>query len=314
MQRLQGEGRVADPRVAVVPVALTARGFRERGRERCHRRAGRHVGQPLDGQGGALDGLAPAVVGNAAPARASHASSASSLQSRRGVVDVDGNDERLRPRRARRTPCHPPRAACRARTRLPSMPRRKSVWSRIVCPRRRVGSVTAAVDQRPSRLCTAVIESGLANQLDLDAAIEALERAHQHVVGVVVGRRPRVRCDLVLVLERAHRQGRADENPARGGPPGRLDDVRTRLIRACSGVRDAERREVEDTGASIEQAAEHARRVEARDAQPVDCAVGRDERPGMAIGEERVIRDGRKRRRRRGALRRLVGRALRAYS
>ena len=265
MQCPQGEGRVADPRVAVIPVALTARGFWERGRERCHGRAGRHVGQPLDGQGGALDGVAPAVVGNARLPEPVTPEVRRRCKSRRGVVDVDGHDEAF----------GPGERAERLVTLLEQVPRPHAVAfdaeaqvgleSNRLPRARRFGSVTAAVDQRPSRLCTAVIESGLANQLDLDAAIEALDRAHQHVVGVVVGRRPRVRCDLVLVIQRAHRQGCADENPARGGPPGRLDDVRTRLICVCSGVRDAERREVEDTGASIEQAAEHARRVEARD-------------------------------------------------
>ena len=54
---------------------------------------------------------------------------------------------------------------------------------------------------------------------------------------------------------------------------------------------------------AVEQRAEHARRVEARDAQPVDDAVGRDQRAGVAVGEERVVGDRRERRRRRGALR-----------
>ena len=44
-------------------------------------------------------------------------------------------------------------------------------------------------------------------------------------------------------------------------------------------------------GPAVEQSAEDARRVEARDAQPVDRPVGRDERAGVAVGKERVVRD-----------------------
>ena len=43
----------------------------------------------------------------------------------------------------------------------------------------------------------AVVEHRLADQLDLDLAVDALGRPDQHVVGVVVGRRPGVRRDRV---------------------------------------------------------------------------------------------------------------------
>ena len=64
MQRLQRERRVAHPGVAVVPVALAARRLGQRGRQRRHRRAGRHVGQALDGEGRALERVPQAVVGD----------------------------------------------------------------------------------------------------------------------------------------------------------------------------------------------------------------------------------------------------------
>ena len=62
VQRLQREGRVAHPRVAVVPVALPAGGLGQRRRQRGHGRPGRHVRQPLDRERRALDRLAEAVV------------------------------------------------------------------------------------------------------------------------------------------------------------------------------------------------------------------------------------------------------------
>ena len=61
-----------------------------------------------------------------------------------------------------------------------------------------------AVDERPRRLLATVVEDRLADELDLDRALEAFDRAHEHVVGVVVGRRTRVRRDLVLVVPRPH--------------------------------------------------------------------------------------------------------------
>ena len=55
VQRLQGERGVAHPRVAVVPVALTAGCLRQRRRQRGDGGPGRHVRQALDREGGAFD-------------------------------------------------------------------------------------------------------------------------------------------------------------------------------------------------------------------------------------------------------------------
>ena len=182
---------------------------------------------------------------------------------------------------------------------------------RLPCPGR-VRRVAAAVDERPLRRLPAVVEDGLADELDLDGAVEALDRPHEHVVGVVVGGRPRVRCDLVLVLVRAHRQRVADDDPAGRRLPRRHEDVRARArTHVRSGWLMPNGAEPEVPGPAIEQAAEHARRVEARDAEPVDRAVGRDERARVAVGEERVVRDRRERRRSGGALRRRLGRVRR---
>ncbi len=184
------------------------------------------------------------------------------------------------------------------------MPSARSVCSRIVCPApRRVGGVAVAVDQRPLGRRAAVVEDRLADELDLDAALEALDRAHEHVVGVVVGRRARVRRDRVLVVAGPDRQRVAHDDPAGRRLPGRLEHVRARLVGARGRVVDPERPEAEGAGLAVEQAAEHARRVEARDAEPVDRAVGRDQRARVAVGQERVVGDRRERRRRGGALR-----------
>ena len=62
VQRLERERAVADPGVAVVPVALAARRLGQRGRQRRDRRAGRHVREALDRQRRALDRVPPAVI------------------------------------------------------------------------------------------------------------------------------------------------------------------------------------------------------------------------------------------------------------
>jgi hypothetical protein len=68
-------------------------------------------------------------------------------------------------------------------------------------------------------------------------------------------------------------------------------------------VVDPERTEPERPGLPVEQAAEHARRVEGGDAEPVDRAVGRDQRARVAVGQEAVLGDRRERRRRGRTLR-----------
>ena len=167
-----------------------------------------------------------------------------------------------------------------------------------------------SVDDRPGRRLPAVIEGGLADELDLHAAVEALHRPHEHVVGVVVGRRSRVRRDGVLVIPGAEGQRVSHDDPARRRLPGRLEDVRPGQVRPCRRVRDPERREAEEARLAVEEAAEDAGRVEARNAEPVDRAVGGDERPGVAVGQKRVVRDRREWRRCGRALRRALGSLL----
>ena len=65
VQRLKRERGVAHPRVAVVPVALAARGLGQARRQRGDGRARGHVRQALDHERRALDRSAPAVVGEA---------------------------------------------------------------------------------------------------------------------------------------------------------------------------------------------------------------------------------------------------------
>ncbi len=307
MERLEGERRVPDPRVAVVPVPLAARRLRKRGRERGHRRARRHVGEALDRQRRPLHRVAQPVVrdprGGEPPPPEARRRVDPGL---RLVVALRGS-KLLGPReRAVRLLAgleHVPPShgfALDVDREIRDEPERHT---RSGC----VGDVLRSVDLRPGGRCTAVVEDRLADEVHLDASIEALDRPHEHVVGVVVGRGPRVRRDGVLVISRTERQRVAYDDPTRRCPPRRLDDVRAGHVRPCRRVGDPERGEAEEAGLAVEEAAEDARGIEVGDAQPVDRAVWRDERSGVAVGQKRVVRDRRERRRCSRALRRGPG-------
>ena len=132
------------------------------------------------------------------------------------------------------------------------------------------------------------------------------------MVGVAVGRRSRVRGDEVVPFGRTDRQRVPDHDPAVGGLPRRLDDVRAGDVDARRRHVDPERPYPERPGSAVEEGAEHARGIEGRDAQPIDRAVRGDERAGVAVGQERVVGDRWERRRRRGAPRRRRRAVLRA--
>ena len=172
------------------------------------------------------------------------------------------------------------------------MPSARSVCSLIDWPApRRVGDMPVAVDQRPLGRCPAVVEDRLADQLDLDVAVQAPDRAHQHVVGVVVRGRPGVRGDHVLARRAgpwsARRGPRPSPTASSTSSSGRSSRARTPRRR----VVDAERPEPEVARLPVEQGPEDAGRVEPRDAEPADRAVGRHQGAGVAVGEEREVGD-----------------------
>ena len=306
MEGLEGEGRVPDPRVAVVPVPLPAGRLGERGRERRHRRAGRHVGQALDRQRRPLHRVAQAVIRDPRLAQPAAPEARRRVDPRRCLVEALRRGEPLGPRQGAVRPVARFELVASADRVALDVDREIGDEPEGHAGPCRVGGVLP-VDHRPGRRRPAVVEGGLADQVDLDPSVEALDRAHEHVVAVVVGGRPGVRRHGVLVIPRAERQRVAHDDPARRRLPGRLEDVRPRHVGPRGRVRDAERGEAEEPGLAVEEAAEDARRVEARNAEPVDRAVRGDERARMAVGQERVVRDRRERRRRGGALRSAVG-------
>ena len=296
VQRLEGEGRVPHPREPVVPVPLTARGLGQRRGQRRDRSTGRHVGQSLDRQRGALDRLAPAVVGRAGAVEPPAPVAAGRREARVGLVDALRCREVLRPRERAVAP-----VALRERVPRPDpVPLDPQLHIRLQpdghARAARVGGVPV-VAEGPLGRRAPVVERGLADQLHVDAAVQAQHGANQHVVPVRVRRRARVRGDLVLTAARAHCQRVEHDDPAGRRMPRGYKRVRPRLVEPRVRDIDPEGRKPERAGLPIQQGAEDARRVEAGDAQPLDRPVGRDQRAGVAIGEERVVGDRWERRR-----------------
>ena len=162
------------------------------------------------------------------------------------------------PRPARSRPCLQARQhAERVPDRLPRRERCRCQPKGGVRPTH-LGDVETAVDEGPLCGGAAVVEDRLANQLDLDAGFESLDRPDQHVVGVGVCRRARVRRDLVLVFVLPHRQRVSYQNPAGRGLPGGCQDVGARLVATRRRVVYPERSEPKVPGTAVQQSSEDA--------------------------------------------------------
>ena len=145
----------------------------------------------------------------------------------------------------------------------------------------------------PLGLLGAVDEHRLAHQLGHHLTLHAGDGADEQVVGLVVGRRARVaRLGLLVLHPVADRERVVDDRPAAARHPGRLEHERARHVAAADRMALSVRPETKAARTAIEQHAEHRRRVEARHAHPLDRPVGRHQRPGVAVRQERVLGDG----------------------
>ena len=271
MQRLKRERGVAHPGVAVVPVALSSRRLGQRRGQRRHCCPGRHVGQALDRQRGALDRAAPAVVGKWTRSRQpSPPELDRRVQSRGGVVGVRRGDQVVLP--GQRDVYALSRTQRVASSNAAGLDPELEIGLQAdrLAGTGRVGDVPVAAYKRPFGRCAPVVERRLAHQLDLDLAVQALDRADEHVLRVLVRGRAGVRGDHVVAGGRPHDQRVAHLNPAPRGLPRGDEDIGPRFVVAIGGNVDPERRHSEHARLAVEQRAEHARRVKPRDAQPVD--------------------------------------------
>ena len=214
MQSPQGEGRIAHPGVAVVPVALASRRLRQGGGGRSHRGPGRHVRQALDGERRALDGIAPAVVRYARAAEPVAPVARGGVEAGGGRLDITWCSKALRPRERAEGPLA--RAQHSPSTHSVAFDAEGEVGleANRLAGAGGVSRVAIVADELPLGGRPAVVERGLADELDLDPPVQAFHGADQHVVGVVVSRGPRVRRDVILGLSRSHGEGVPDDEPA----------------------------------------------------------------------------------------------------
>ena len=284
----EGEGGVADPGVAVVPVADAAGRLGERGRQRRDHAARRRVHQPLQGEGRALELRAPPVVGEPAAPQPLAPALRGLLEQLLGLVDVGGHVGGV----AR--PAEGDVAAVAGRE-LPAAVERPvgdvegdvREQAQLALPDP-CGCAEAVLVRLPAGGLAAVVGPRLADELRLDLAGRAVHRPDQHVMGA----EPLAR--LALDLLHGHDQAVADHRPARLGRPGRLDHVRPGQVAAGEGD-PLVGTEPQPSRVAIEDRAEHARRVEAGQAEPLDRAVGGEQGAGLAVGEEAVGADRGKR-------------------
>ena len=289
VQAPEREGRVADPGVAVVPVALAAGRLRQRRRQRGDHAAGRRVDQPLQGQRRALQLRAPGVVGEAAALEPVRASSGWSPRAASAWSMSLGRSGGRRTRRARSSS---PRRRRRRRVPVRSG-RRRSSSSRLAIRLRSVSPQStsarrAVLVELPARPRRARSRAGRRS-----AGGPRSRRSRSGASGAACGRRAAAGAGVALDVLHRRDQRVADDDPAGLGRPGRLDHVRAR---AGSGGRagtrsSGARRKL--PGAAVEDRAEDAGRVEAGQAEPLDRAVGREQGAGLAVGEEAVGADRR---------------------
>jgi len=283
-QRAEAEARVANPGVTVVPIPRSARCLGQRRRRSSHDRPGRGVRQrfehdPRAPRGGLVPSVQPQRPGPFPP------------PVHRALEQlVDGPRIGL----IRRARVHALRGTVGERE-AHTIPRtdRESAdqlvlgilgelllaphEQRIVASARALEAVPVATDPRPN---LAVVEPGREPHLELERPAHPFDHA-QDLPGVGAERGvadqkaveqprpPRGTDELGLEHERVVEVG---AHVLERAVPGRID----RAMPAASPV---------------EQAAERAPGVESREAAPIDRAVSRHERRGVAVADQRVVGD-----------------------
>ena len=134
-----------------------------------------------------------------------------------------------------------------------------------------------------------VVEDGLALEAELHLPVHAADHAQQDVAGVVVGRRPALRLRALVARAATDRRGaRRARSSSRSACPSSSRGHGAGQVASRGRHRDVGRAEAESAGVAVEDRAEDARRVEARQAQPLD--VARSARPARSSRSRRGSR------------------------
>ena len=273
-ERVEGERRVADPRVAVVPVAAAAELLGEARGRGGDERARRAVRQELQRQRGTPHDLAPPTL--IARCRDPTQPVVDGLVEQLSRVVL-----RVRPRLValledeRRALAliegeGGADACLRALERDASRERQRQIGRR---------EDRAVVGDGDVRLRAAVVEARLDLGLEVQRALDAEHPAHEPLVV-----RP-----LLAVVDRHEVDHLADAVLAEETGD---EDVRVRHVELLRRPLALDGREAEEAAAlRVEDRAEHAGRVEAAVAVPVDRAVSADERGRVQVADDAVLRD-----------------------
>ena len=296
----QRECRVANPGVAVVPVAFAARRLRQRRGAGRQQRAGGRIGQPLQCERAALQIFAPRVIGEVAdvdplsPAlgRLPHLVGGLLIALRRRVMGPTQRHEHVV------ALVHP--GACPRLTAFQTDVQIRGHPQRRVVVRLLAGTgdglAVRVARVLPGGAFAVVVERRLAAHHQLDGAAHAAHGAQQDVLGIPVHRsaamRPRPPLDVVPF---PHHQGVAHDQPAGVGLPGGFHDQAAGQVSAGRGHRDAVGADPEMAGAAVQDRAEDAGGVRAGHAQPLHRTGGGDQAGRLPVGQKRVIGDRRKR-------------------
>ena len=298
VQAPQRERGVAHPAVAVVPVALPVRRLRQRGGRRRHERAGGHERETLQRQRRALEVIAPGMVGVGAVGQPAAPEVARTVQVLLGLLGRAGPAEPLGPGDRAEAPLAFDHRVTRVHAVALDPHAHVAEQAKLRAPVagvERVPALGAGVHHAPLRRRRAVLEHRLAHHLQLHLALDAFDHAHEQMVGVEVGWRPRMAGALLVVVPFPDRQPVHHAQPSLRGHPRRLDQVRPGDVAPARGHIHVVGTHAPAPGAAVEHRGEHARRVEVRHAHPVDRTVRGDQRAGVAVRQEAVVGDRRKR-------------------
>src|SRR5260370_31658579 len=139
-----------------------------------------------------------------------------------------------------------------------------------------------------------IVEGGMAVEAQLDTADYTLRRAQEDVLSLVVGGRPAMRPRSALaVVPGADAQRVADDEPAGACTPCGIEGQGAGKVAAPRRHHDPAGCKPEGSGGAIEDGREHARAVGTRKAHPLDAAAGGAAGIDLAVGQERVLGDGR---------------------
>jgi len=282
VERLGGQARVADPGVAVVPVALAADALGQRARGRGHDGARGPEGQALEHTRAELDEL---LVG----ALVDVVLSLPRAPALDRVVDAGGDELGGAGHRALADGRRPVQAEADA---LALAHREARAHGRVLDRRRdarRDGDLVGAAERAPAAVLhpeerphEPVLGPRRELHLKLDRPRDALDEAQDLV--------RRVAPEVVAALAGREGHGVDQAHAAGRGGEDRLDDERAGQVAALGGRRaDGCDRPV--AGVGVEDAGEDGRRVVMGHAQPVDRPVAVDQGGRRAVGEQAVVGD-----------------------